>query len=564
MSITKNVYTVYRKSRYAGLAIIMLLFAVVVVIQWDAYAQNAGETKDQSNGTGKTKQPVAEPFPHYQQGLEFLKTGKFEQAIEAFEQALANNENPLDSHFKLGTLYHFVKNDRQKSQYHLERYMELLATVNDEGELDALAGPDQDDGAYKKAQLLFQQALVSANNGDLIAARQHLQQAVAEYPYDPVMLYNLGVINHKLNDLDAAVEQYKKAIEINPNNEAGFYALGIAYQQKGDNLAAIDMYKKVLSFNPKNVAVLNNTAILLEQVGMYDDAIERYRQIIAIDPKYVRAYNNLGTIYARRDNVQKAQDYFKQAIDIDPFYLEPHFNLGMLYEQQGQAEQALEEYRLVFLRNADFPGIEEKIKEIETAFPGKQVLMGVSEETEQKSDKQAVVVEKAAEETEGDSVNRTGAARSSEPMRDFKPVAQKQDNEQEAQIELRKHKVKELIEIVRDNPDSVQAYMELVDYLVSIEKYDEAFQYAELGKERFPDSAKIHMMVADIAAQRNFFYRATKEYEAILEKYPDRIDAHYKLSLIYVDKRNPLRDSQTALKHYRTFIDAGGKVPANE
>ncbi len=484
-----------------------------------------------------------EPFVHYQQALKYMNEGDFDRAIAAFEQALFYNENPLDSHFKLGSLYHFVKKDPVKARFHMEKYMELLAAINNQGELAQIDDSQENDEMYQKAALLFQQALVDANNGDLIAARQKLEDAVQAYPYDPVMLYNLGIVNHKLNDLDTAIHNYKKSVAIDTAYEAAYYGLGIAYQQKGDNLAAIDMYKKVIQLNPKNVAVLNNTAILLEQVGMYDDAIERYRQIIEINPLYVRAYNNLGTIFARRNDMDTAVSYFMDAIEHDPTYIEPHYNLGMIYEKQGETQKALEEYRLVFLHDSGFPGINEKIEELEQAYPGQQVLMGDPvAEAEETSDLPVVVVKK------GDSITQEEPAEQPSP----------EDNE----TTLRSKRIRELTTALTDNPDSVDAHLELIDYLESIDKLEDAFQYAEQAHEQFSDNAQIHMRLADIAAKRNFFYRATKEYEAILTQHPDQIEVHYRLSLIYVDKRNPLRDSQTALTHYKKFIDAGGIVPS--
>ena len=481
----------------------------------------------------------SQPFLHYQQGLKYMDDAEFDQAIAAFEQALRYNENPLDSHFKLGSLYHFVKNDPVKSRYHMEKYMELLAAINNADELAKLNDTQEQDETYKKAALLFQQALVDANNGDLISARQNLENAVQTYPYDPVMFYNLGIVNHKLNKLDAAIDNYKKAVSIDSSYEAAFYGMGIANQQKGDNLAAIDMYKKVLQLNPQNVAVLNNTAILLEQVGMYDDAIERYQQIIAIDPLYVRSYNNLGTIFARRNEMDTAISYFMDAIEHDPTYIEPHYNLGKIYEDQGNTQKALEEYRLVFLHDSDFPGIEDKISKLEQVYPDKQVLMGDAAESQNTPDLPVVVVHK------NDSVVKE------------QPAEQSEDTE----TTLRRKRINELTSEVTANPDSVDAQIALIDYLVSIDKLEDAFQYAEQAHEQFGDNAQVHMRLADIATKRNFFYRATKEYEAILVQHPDQIDVHYRLSLIYVDKRNPLRDSKTALMHYNKFMDAGGVVP---
>ncbi len=492
-------------------------------------------------------------FANYKRGLQYMDEGNFEDAITAFENALKYGENPLDSHFKLGTLYNFVRKDPIKAKYHMEKYTQLLAVLSDRGELSATIDTQQNDENFKKAELFFHQALVDAANGDLTSAVLQLEQAVQAYPYDPIMYYNLGVLNHKLNNLDGAIDSYRKAIKIDAGYEDAFYGLGIAYQQKGDNLGAIDMYRKILQMNPKNVAVLNNAAILLEQVGMYDDAVDRYRQIIAVEPSYVRAYNNLGTILARRGDFETATGYFADAIERDPTYIEPHYNLGMIYEERGNIQKALEEYRLVFLSDSEFPGIVDKIQNLERLDSRKATVppSAVSDPEPAVAPVKDTVVDADRFSRKEKSIVQESVEKSATSVSPY----------QEKEIDLKQRKTRELIDSVAKKPDSVDVYITLIEYLHSNGKLEEAFQYAEQAIERFPDNMQANMLLADIAADRNFFYRATKEYESILEKHPGYIDAHYKLSLIYVDKRNPLRDSQLALRHYKKFIDAGGTVP---
>jgi len=482
-------------------------------------------------------------FPNYNKGLECLNRGEYEKAVEFFEKALKNNENILDSHYRLANIYHLIQGDSEKSKYHFDEYMAILASLNESGQLGEQDFNNPGDENFIKAKKLLEESVVLASSGKTAEAKEKLEQALELNPNDPVMLYNLGVMNHKLDKLDEAVKYYLKSIEIKPIDDSVYLSLAIAYQQKEDNLSAVDSYQKVLDTNPSNIIALNNLAILLEQAGMFDDAIERYSQIIELEPSYKRAYNNLASIYARKKEYDKAKKYLDQAIQIDSSYLDPHYNLGMIYEQEGDMKKALEEFRFVFLNNAQYPNLGDKIAKLETR--------------QAQNEKKAEVPSKNVSEPLRKQVKR----------RDLAPFVPAADNEfVSSRIDSFELDYKHLKRELKENPLSYKANKDVIEFLREHKMYDKALDFAENARENLKDNPEMLILAADTAVDKKYFYRAIKEYEEILSKYPQMKEVHYKLSLVYVDKSNPLKDSRKALAHYKTYMkskEAGVSSQAN-
>lgn len=506
---------------------------------------NKAGLKEQSSPTSvqitETEKPADHPQlplanPHYDEGMTSLHNGNYDTAIKMFEEAIEHHENELDAHYRLGNLYQFIAGDSQKAQFHLNQYTRLLSQVPPDEQKKLIEKEPSGEKKHQQALEFFQNALENAAQGDMAGARTKLIRAIEFYDTDPMFHYNLAVVSHKLNYLTEAITHYRRAVELAPNDAHAWTGLGIACQQHGDAIGAIEAYKKSLTLDPKNLPALNNMAILLEKVDMLDDAIDRYQQIIEIDPTYTRAYNNLGTVLARTKKYDQAIVSLKKALKIDSEYLEPHFNLGMIYEEMGNTVQALEEYRFVFLKDAQYPGITEKIASLEKSSDSAEITQ---------TPHQTASIAKPEPVSEKKELPAPPVRKKSVPAP--KPEKPKPDP---LYLELKN--------AVDKNPKLPAPYIELGDYFRGKKDYDKALSSLESALNKKPGDPDIRMRIAQVYGEKGYYYRAIKELNALLEQHPAMIKTHYILSLLYVDKQNPLRDSQKALYHYKKYIESGG------
>lgn len=470
----------------------------------------------------------ASDTPHYDAAQQYINAGDYDAAIGALNASIQAKEQVIDTHYLLGNLYHFIVHDTQRAKEHYEKYRILLSTLHPE---DATALINAQQQEHEQAIKLFQESLTEASNHNFARAHDLLMEAVKLHPYDPMMYQNLAVICQKLGRHDDAIRYFKRVLHLDPHNEDSLFALAVAYEKKGDTPNATKLYKQVLSEYPNNTAARNNLAVLYEHVAMFDEALVLYQALIDSDPLYTRGYNNMGTIHARRGEYESAESALKQAIELEPAYLDAHFNLGMVYEAQQKYNDALHEYRFVFLNGARYPGLLEKIGRIEQLTTGKM-----------------------------ESIDSTALLRQSPDEADNSFAVP----ENETQNWNDTQQCQQLRAAIKSNPDNAQVYLSLAKEYAQQHQYRMAIEVLDdtpAGDSSF--NTKICLYRAALLAQQKFYYRAIQEYEAILERFGAISEAHYRLSLLYVDKDNPLRDPKKAMYHYKKWEELCGTLPDN-
>lgn len=499
--------------------------------------------------------------PHYNRAVELVTQGKYDTAIKAFEQAIQHDEYPLDSHYRLGNLYRFIIGDEEKAAYHLSQYLELIKELDQENAAADQSLFEQSE-QQREALELFQQGVLKAGQDDLQGALADLEKAVRLYPEEPLIHYNLATLYHKAERLPEATAAYRASIARDIKNAAAYFGLGMAYQQLNNPVDAITAYKHALEIDPRHLGSMNNLAVIYERVGMAEQAAEWYNQIIQVDPQYARAYNNLGTIFARQGQFEQADEQFLKAVQADPSYLEPHYNRARLFEQAGKPAEALEEYRFIYLRDNSFADAGEQIERLEKA----QAAVQPEPVSEQKKPS-AVSPNQSEQDNAGQPVAAVEPAVHEETA---VPPAQRGESPAEPAVpNLAEEPHSEIFDValedlksrVNANPDSPEPYIALAEYAIESDYLDIAHEYIEQGLTEFPENLELHFLLGKTLAGKRFYYRAISEYKLITELHPDAAEAYYYLSLLYIEKANPLRDTRTALQYYRTYNELGGRKP---
>ncbi len=72
------------------------------------------------------------------------------------------------------------------------------------------------------------------------------------------LFHNLGIAFKQLGQVDAAVESYQKALAVNPDYVEAHNNLGNAYKELGQLDDAVKSYEKALAINPDFTGAQNN------------------------------------------------------------------------------------------------------------------------------------------------------------------------------------------------------------------------------------------------------------------------------------------------------------------
>jgi len=204
-------------------------------------------------------------------GYNLAMSGRMQEAIAHFEQALRINPDHVDARYGLG------KALLQTGRVHeaIEQYQQALRLMPESAVLRCSLG----------------NALSQA--GQVTGAMQQYDQAIRIQPACAEAHYGLGMLYYRTNRLNDAEREYRAALRCNNRMPEAYFDLGLVYEAQGKRAPAAAAYRDALRINPDYAYAHNNLANLLAEDGKLAEAIQHYRQALDADPKLGTARDNL-------------------------------------------------------------------------------------------------------------------------------------------------------------------------------------------------------------------------------------------------------------------------------
>jgi tetratricopeptide (TPR) repeat protein len=169
-------------------------------------------------------------------GVAYGESGSYEQAIEAFKQAIRINPDYVHVHYNLGAA--FIKLGMHK-----------------EG-LEACKQAIRIDPAIAEAH--YNLGFAYVNLGRYKEAIEACKQAIWINPTFAEPYYTLGAAYVKLGINKEGMEAFKQAIRIDPDYAEARYLLGATYTLLNDKVSALEQYKILKSLDPEKANELFN------------------------------------------------------------------------------------------------------------------------------------------------------------------------------------------------------------------------------------------------------------------------------------------------------------------
>ena len=232
---------------------------------------------------------------------------------------------------------------------------------------------------------LIQQAVQLFQQGDLVRAAKHLQQALLAQPKNFDALHILGVVRGLQGDAKEAGKLFEKAIALNPRHPMVHFNYAKALSDAGLDEKALPHHYKAIELNPQHKESWLNLGRSLAQLGRHEEAIDAYDRALAIDPNFAQAWFNAGVmlnalgrhpdaLMALDRAIQTAPDLApawqykalghmglgqheqaliagNRCLQLQPNNAEAAYNLGVSHNQLGQHEQALQAYERALALN---------------------------------------------------------------------------------------------------------------------------------------------------------------------------------------------------------------------
>jgi tetratricopeptide (TPR) repeat protein len=227
----------------------------------------------------------------YKQGVAYKQEGKADQAIEAFEHAVAANPRHYMAWASLGNLYKTARKDIPKAV-----------------------------GAY--------------------------EHAVEGLKKDKVVWANLGMAYYRNNQIDLALKALVTASTLDPNDPEIRGNLGTVRRQKGDLPGAIADLEAASRLKPDDAQFANNLGVAYRFAKRDADAVKAFQHAIELAPNDAGFHFNLAVVYRRQteknpEMIPQAITEYEKATSLDPGNAEGWFDLGFMYKQDHQNDKAI-------------------------------------------------------------------------------------------------------------------------------------------------------------------------------------------------------------------------------
>ncbi|KAL3941712.1 MAG: hypothetical protein SGARI_000506, partial [Bacillariaceae sp.] len=200
-------------------------------------------------------------------------------------------------------------------------------------------------------------------SGNLAAAAQHFEWALALTPRCTTCLKDWAEILHKQKEYTAAESQILQALELLEYKDSdALFTLGLLLSEQGRDTECLEAYQKSLALNSEDAELLYNLGVKIGDQPNADrnEEMIMYKKCTEIDPSYGGAWLNLGTALAEQGNLDDAEVMFLKAMMSErPWEVKPKamINLALIYHNKVGAafqQQNIEAARTAVTQAASY------------------------------------------------------------------------------------------------------------------------------------------------------------------------------------------------------------------
>ena len=181
-------------------------------------------------------------------------------------------------------------------------------------------------------------------NGQLLEATVHFEQAISFNPAYAEPHNNLGNALHRLGRTPEAIAQFEQALRLNADFAEAHANLGNCLVEVGRAPEAIGHYRQALRISPGMVEVFNNLGNTLFLAGQTQEGMRLLQQAVTIKPDYAEGQDNLGKMLARVGSLPEAIEHFEIALRLQPDQAATHNDLGLALSLAGRWTEAIEHF----------------------------------------------------------------------------------------------------------------------------------------------------------------------------------------------------------------------------
>jgi tetratricopeptide (TPR) repeat protein len=264
----------------------------------------------------KTKPEIPEFYVEL--GKAWSKSGKQDEAIRAYEEALRHREN------------------------YPPALRELAAALALNGNISRAIEVGGKASADTAALTNLGNAYLQQGNVD--RAKEVLEQALALNPELPDAANLLGLVSLAKQDQEKAEAAFRRAIAIQPEMAEAHNNLGNLLAARKDYAEAAYHFQQAIASNPSYADVHHSYGLLLVLTHSYDQAAMELGEAARLNPNSAQLHIDFADALAGRGRIPAALDEYRRALQVagerTPEYYEAHLSLGAIMAKNGNRTEA--------------------------------------------------------------------------------------------------------------------------------------------------------------------------------------------------------------------------------
>jgi len=171
--------------------------------------------------------------------------------------------------------------------------------------------------------------------------------SITANPDNPSAHFMLAMYYKVLKQYHREIPSLQRVISIDAENVQARFELAIAYGQLDQTDAQIDAFKKILEIKPNHVPTLHLMGQTIGRMGRYDEALDLLLKAGDLAPDNAQIHFDVGVTYRSKKSPQQELRAYTRAIRANPWMTAAHYNIGLLFLEQGNFKLALHQYEIL-------------------------------------------------------------------------------------------------------------------------------------------------------------------------------------------------------------------------
>ena len=179
--------------------------------------------------------------------------------------------------------------------------------------------------------------IICTSQKDIAGALDAFQHALKLAPHSAKTHNNLGNTYVAAEKLDLAEKEFRTVVRLDPSNRDGNYNLGLVLIANGSPARAITYLERV---HPQNIATRSNLVRAYLRAGHTADGLKAANELSAANKDDIQLHFTLGLLLAEEKQYRSAQLELEKANALKPETFEILHNLGQAYLRGGDYAKA--------------------------------------------------------------------------------------------------------------------------------------------------------------------------------------------------------------------------------